>query len=60
MIQVILVIRSDHFYSIGASHVTNIITPSDPMRETEHLDHDSSDRELNKPSEPWARIHKRS
>ena len=47
----ILVIRSDLFYSIGASHVTKIITPSDPMRETDHLDHDSSDRESNKPIE---------
>ena len=38
----ILVIRSDPFYSIGASCVTNIITPSDPTRETDYLDHDSS------------------
>ena len=33
---------SDLFYSIGASHV--IITPSDPTIETDHLDHDSSER----------------
>ena len=45
----ILVIRSDLFYSIGAPRVTKIITPSDPTRETDHLDHDSSDHESNKP-----------
>ena len=48
----ILVIRSDPLYSIWASCVTEIITPSDPTRETDHLDHDSSeqsDRESNKP-----------
>ena len=39
-IYMILVIRSDLFYSIGASHATKIITPSDPTRETDHLDHD--------------------
>ena len=40
----ILVIPSDLFYSIGASHVTKIITPIDPMRETDHLDRDSSEQ----------------
>ena len=39
-IYVILVIRSDLFYSIGSSRATKIITPSDPTRETDHLDHD--------------------
>ena len=49
-----LVIQSDFFYSIGASRATKIITPSDPTRETDHLDHDSyyqvHDRELNNPT----------
>ena len=40
----ILVIRSDLFYSIGTSCVTKIITPSDPTRETDHLDHDLSEQ----------------
>ena len=35
------VIQSDLFYSIGASHVAKTITPSDPTRETDHLDHDA-------------------
>ena len=34
----------DPFYLIGASHVTKIITPSDPTREIDHLDHDSSEQ----------------
>ena len=40
----IKVIQSDLFHSIGASQVTKSITPSDPTRETDHLDHDSSDQ----------------
>ena len=40
----ILVIRSDSFYSIGASCVAKIITPSDPTRETDHLAHNSSEQ----------------
>ena len=39
-IYVILVIRSDLFYSIGASGANKIITPSDRTREEDHLDHD--------------------
>ena len=39
-IYVILVIWSDLFYSIGASRAARIITPSDPTRDTDHLDHD--------------------
>ena len=45
-------IQGDPFYLIGACCVTKIITPSDPTRETDHLDHDSSeqsDHESNKP-----------
>ena len=33
-------IQSDLFYSIVDFCVTEIITPSDPTKETEHLDHD--------------------
>ena len=46
-------IQSIFFYSIQASRATKIITPSDPTRETDHVDHDLyyvlSDRESNKP-----------
>ena len=37
-------IQRDLLYSIGTSHVTKIITLSDPTRKTDHLDHDSSER----------------
>ena len=36
----ILVIQSAFFYSIQASHSIKINTPSDPTRETDHVDHD--------------------
>ena len=36
----ISVIGSDFFYSIQDSRAIKIITPSDPTRETDHVDHD--------------------
>ena len=36
-LQMIELIRSDLFNSVGPSGVTKIITPSDPMRKTVHF-----------------------